>query len=213
MTPAELELAARTRYNAIDDPHFTSAMIMDIIYQGSMTLALECNCIEKTYETTSTAGTREYSYPTNAISIRRVEYDGMKVRPSTLERDPKSSSVTTSPSGTPSEYAVWEADLILFPTPDESDLTIKVFAYAKPQAVTSSSTLDLPAEYHLDLLDLILSVMYAKDQNERMATYHRNLWEKSIDRIKRNVSKKKRGDQLYVVKDCAEESSFPGIIL
>lgn len=88
MTPSELELAARNRYNAVDDPHYSSAMIMDIIYQASMQLAIECHCIERTYTTTSTNGTREYSYPTNAIAIRRVEYKGQKLLPSTLERDP-----------------------------------------------------------------------------------------------------------------------------
>jgi hypothetical protein len=211
MTPSELELAARNRYNAIDDPHFSSAMIMDIIYQASMTLAVECFCIEQTYTTTSTSGTREYSYPSNAMSIRRVEYNGVKVIPSTLERDPKSN--TSAPSGTPAEYAIWEDDIIFFPTPNATGDTVKVFTYNRPQAVTSSSTLEVPAEYHLDMIDLILSVMYAKDQNEGMATYHRNLWEKSINRIKRQRAKKLRGDMFMVVRDEAENPAHPGILL
>lgn len=213
MTPSELELAARNRYNAVDDPHYSSAMIMDIIYQASMQLAIECHCIERTYTTTSTSGTREYSYPTNAIAIRRVEYKGQKLLPSTLERDPKSTASTATPTGTPREYAIWEDDLILFPTPNATGDTIKVFTYNEPQAVSTSSTLEVPSEYHLDMIDLILSVMYAKDQNESMAAYHRGLWEKSVIRIKRHRAKKMRGDMLYVVKDYSEEFSMPGLVL
>lgn len=211
MTPSDLEQAARERYNAIGDPHFSSAEIMTIIYQASMELANECFVIERTFSTTSTSGTREYSYPTNAIAIRRVEYNGVKLEPAPLEADPKTS--TTSPSGTPAQYAIWNGELVLFPTPDTTGDTIKVFAYTEPQEVTSSSTLEVPSEYHLAMIDFILSVMYAKDQNTGMATFHRELWEKSVNRIKRTRAKKLRGDQFAVVRDVASGPDYPGRIL
>jgi len=211
MTPSEIEDAARERYNAVSDPHFSSDMIMDVIYQACVELANECNLIENTFQTTSTSGTREYSYPTNAISIRRVEYNGVKLEPASLEQDPKTS--TTAPSGTPAQYAIWEDTLILFPTPDTTSDTIKVFAYCEPQAVTSTSTLEVPSRYHASIIDFVLSIMYAKDQNEQMATYHRNLWDKSINRIKRAVAKAKRGDQFAVVRDTTSAPDYPGRIL
>lgn len=199
MTPSDLETAARNRYNAIGDPHFSSAMIMDIIYQACMQMATEAMVVEQTYTTTSTSGTREYAYPTNAMAIRRVEYNGKKLKFTTLESDPKTS--TTEVSGTPAEYSIWNGEMILFPTPDTSSVTIKVYTYNRPAAVTSTSTLEVPAEYHLDILDLILSVMYAKDQNNGMATYHRNLWENSLRRIKRHQMKRKSGDEFHIVRD------------
>jgi len=79
MTPSELELAARNRYNAVGDPHFSSAMIMDIIYQASMEIANECLCIEQSYTTTSIASTREYAYPTNAFAIRNVNNEVVRI--------------------------------------------------------------------------------------------------------------------------------------
>lgn len=211
MTPADLELYARERYNAVGDPHFTSQMILNLIYQAQMEMALECYCIENTYSTTSTNGTREYSYPTNAIAVRRVEYNGVKLYPRTLEADPKTS--TSAPSGTPSTYAIWNRELILFPTPDATGDTIKVFTYNMPQVVTAGSSLDVPSKYHLNIIDYILSIFYAKDQNESMATYHRNLWERGINRIKRERAKSRRGDELMVVRDEAELPAHPGILL
>ena len=200
MTPAELESAARNRYNAIGDSFFSSAMIMDLIYHGEMELANECFLIEDTFETTSVDGTREYSYPTNAISIRRVEYNGEKLSPTALESDPKTN--TTAPEGTPAEYAIWEETLVLFPTPAVTGDTIKVFAYCQPQAVTTdSTTLSIPVRYHLTLIDYILEGMAAKDSNFQMASYYRNKWEKSKQDAKRTHAKVKRGDQFAVVRD------------
>ena len=210
MTPVQLETAARARYNATNDPFFTQAMVLDIIYQAQMEMALEAHVIERTYSTTSTISVREYSYPTNAIAIRRVEYNGVKLMPSQLEYDPKTN--TTAPTGTPGSYAIWNGELILFPTPAATADVIKVFTYNEPQPVTASSTLEVPTKYHLKMIDFILSIFYAKDQNEQMATYHRNLWERSISIIKRSQAKDKYGDQLAVVRDAASTPAYPGIV-
>lgn len=208
MTPSELESAARNRYNAIGDNFYSSLMIMDLIYQAEMELALEAFVIERKYTTTSTAGTRELVYPTNAFSIRKIEYKGEKIYPVSLEDDPKTS--TTEVSGTPTGYAIWNEEIILFPTPDTTSDQIDVYTYNRPQAVTESSVLEVPPEYHLQMIDFIISVMYGKDQNLNMAQYHRNLWEASIARIKRQQMKKKSGDQFAVVRDICDYSNGPG---
>lgn len=200
MTPAEIESACRNRYNAIGDSFFSSEMILDLIYQAEMEMANEAFVIEDTFQTTSTAGTREYAYPTNAIAIRRVEYNGEKLEPVALEEDPKTN--TTAPSGTPGEYAIWENTLILFPTPSASADVIKVFAYCQPQALTTSSTaLDVPARYHLAIIDYVLESMAAKDNNLAAAQYYGGKWQKSLRDIKRTQAKVKRGDQYAIVRD------------
>jgi len=211
MTPLELEEAARNRYNAIGDNFYSTDMIMDLIYQSQMELALESFVIERKYTTTSTSGTREYAFPAQAFAIRRVEYDGDKIYPVSLESDPKTS--TAEITGRSAGYAIWNEELILYPTPDTSSLEIAVYSYNRPQAVTTSSVLEVPEEYHLQMIDFILSVMYGKDQNMQMAQYHRDLWEKSIQRIKRQHAKKKHGDQFAVVKDMENYPQEPGIIL
>lgn len=202
MTPNEIEEMARLRYNAVGDNFYSSAMILDIIYQASMELALEAFVIENHYTTTSTASTRAYDLPTNAFAVKRVEYNGKKIYPVGIDDDPRTS--TTDISGTPTSYSLWNEELILYPTPSTSSVQIDVWTYNRPAAITSASTLEVPAEYHLKMIDLILSVMYAKDQNQSMATYHRNLWEKSIADIKRHNRKKKQADMFAVVRDQEE---------
>jgi hypothetical protein len=209
LTPADLETQARYRYNATGDSHFTTAEIRNAIYQAEMELALECFAIENTTTTASVASTQTLAFPENVIAIRRIEYDGKKILPTDLDSDPKTS--TTQVTGTPAQYAIWNNVIYFYPTPD-SIKTVKIFHYDEPVIVTTASTtLSVPTRYHTDIIDFILSVMYAKDQNSQMATYHRNMWESNINKIKRVKRKEKRGDQLVVVKDYCE-TNYGGII-
>jgi hypothetical protein len=199
MTPAEINTAIRNRYNAVGDTFFNDQMVYDIIYQACLEMATESNVIESTYSTTSTAATRTYAFPTTAISIRRVEYDGDKVLPVSVDEDPKTS--TTEVSGRPTEYAVWDNEIVFYPTPDVSALTINIHTYNEPQPITASSTLEVPSEYHMMIVDLGLSIFYAKDGNIQMSQYHEAKWQGHMNKIKRSTAKKKRGDAFVVVKD------------
>lgn len=208
MTPSEINDALRNRYNAVGDDFFSDPMILDIIYQACLEMSLETYCIESTSTDTSVAGTRAYNLPTNAIAIRRLEYDGKKIFPKGVDADPKTS--TTEVSGTPQEYSIWNDQVILYPTPSVSSDEIKFYTYDRHAAVTAASTLAVPAEYHLYILDLGLSIFYAKDGNQNMSTYHRNLWRNHLDRIKRTEAKKKRGDEFVVVRDYYNDVPTPG---
>lgn len=210
MTPAQINTAIRNRYNAVGDTFFSDAMVWDIIYQAQMIMSQECFAIENTYSTTSVSGTRTYAFPTSAISIKRIEYDGEKLLPVTVDDDPKTS--TTEVSGDPTEYAVWNNEIILYPTPSATGDTIKIYTFNEPQAVTSTSTLEVPSEYHLDIIDFGLSIFYAKDGDQSMALYHRRLWQDALNRIKRTRAKKKRGDELAVVRDQDEARTISELI-
>ena len=205
MTPAQIKSTIETRYNAVGDSFF-SDMVPDIIYQGCLELATEAFVIENVYNTTSVSGTRTYAFPTTAISIRRVEYNGDKCYPVSVDQDPKTS--TTEITGQPREYAVWDNEVIFYPTPDATGDTIEIYTYNEPQPVTDTSVLEIPTEYHMSLVDLGLSIFYAKDGNQQMAQYHKGLWDQSVNRIKRSTAKKKRGDGFVVVRDCADESDI-----
>ena len=209
MTPSTLISIIRERYNAVNDSFFSDIMLYNALYQAQMQLALECNLIENTYTTTSTAGERNYAYPSTAISIRRVEYKGVKVCPVALIEDPKTS--TTEPTGTPGEYAIWDNEIIFFATPDTDGDEIKVFSYDMPSEVSATSVLSVPAQYHMSLTDFVIALMFEKEQNDKMANYHRTLWERAVNRIKRQRAIAKRGDSYAVVRDYADSPSHPGI--
>jgi hypothetical protein len=207
MTPSGLNQAIRERYNAVGDTFFNDNMVWDLIYQAQMMMAQEAFVVENTYTTTSVASTRNYAFPTSSIALRKVEYDGDKLNPVSVDQDPKTS--TTEVTGTPGAYTIWNNEIILYPTPSATGDTIEIYTYNEPQAVTSTSTLDVPSEYHLDIIDFGLSVFYAKDGNPQMADYHRALWDKSLQRIKRTRAKKRNSDQFVVVRD---QDSDPGIV-
>lgn len=199
MTPAEIETQARNRYNASGDPHFTSAELRNAIYQGELELAHEACVIEAVTSTVSVASTQTIAFPTNAIAVKRIEYDGKKIKQGTLNDDPKTS--TTEQEGTPGKYAIWNDTLYMYPTPDAVK-TVKIFHFNEPAVVTTASTtMSVPARYHTDIIDLVLSIMYAKDQNTQMARYHRDLWESNVQKIKRARRKEKTGDSFHVVED------------
>lgn len=211
MTPSELNTIIRERYNAVGDSFFTDAFIYSGLYQAQMELALKCRLIEKTYSTTSVAGQREYSYPSTAMSIRRVEYNGVKVIPVDLIDDPKTS--ITSPTGTPYEYAIWNREIIFFSTPDTTGDTIRVFSYDKPSAVSATAVLDVPEKYHLSLIDYVMYIMFAKEQNDRMAQFHLSLWKESVREIKQEVATSRHDDMFAVVRDEVDVPAHPGILL
>lgn len=211
MTPSDLDTAVRQRYNAVGDPHFPSEMVYDLIYQAEMELAIETDCIERSYSTTSVADQREYAYPTAARKIRRIEYKGVMVHPARLERDPKTS--TTESTGTPTLYALWNDEIIFFPTPDTSGDTIKIYTYDEASEIAVNSTLATPAEYHLGIIDYLMSAFYAKDKDRNMSDYHLQKWERFKARVKQDVAKKKRGDKFAVVADEEEFIEQPVVYL
>jgi hypothetical protein len=178
------------------------------MYQAELELALEASVIEATTTVSSTTNTQTVTFPTNCIGIRRIEYDGQKLNPASVDDDPKNS--TTEVYGTPAEYSIWNDTIYLYPTPQDSQ-SVKIFYYKEPDQLTASSTvMSVPARYHTDILDMVLSVMYAKDQNTNMSSYHRNLWESNLNKIKRSRRKEKRGDQFQVVAEYGTDRSTGG---
>ena len=206
MTPAELETFVRQRYNAVGDSFYPQAEIYNLFWQAQMELALETYCIDGTYTTTSVASQRAYDYPTNAISIKRVEYNGDRLYPNDFIDDDylTGNNPGDTSTGTPENYQVWQGQLYLRPIPSTSALTIKVFSYDMPQQPISSSTLDVPSQYHLFLADFALYSMFAKDKDLQMARHHLEVWQQNKAMVLRAEQSLKQGDQFSVVKDIAD---------
>lgn|SRR3990167_2421180 len=203
MTPLELNTAARQRYNAVGDDFWSDAEIYLSIYQAACEMATEGLILEQTYTTTSVASQQEYSFPTNAISIKRITYNGKKLVPFTFREDDvltELNAATTS-TGVPTSYAIWNNIVYMRPVPSTAALTIKVFANIEPQSVTSTSTLEIPTEFQMSLVNFILSEMSAKNKNYAGAAYYRGLWEKDLIRAKKFARKKFIGDAFQVVKN------------
>lgn len=203
LSPLEINTFARQRYNAVGDDFWSDAEIYGIIYQGCCEIATHGLIIEQTYSTTSVASQQEYSFPTNAIAIKRVTYNGKKLDPIDFRDDDILTFLNqaTTATGTPTSYAMFNNIMYLRPIPGTSALTIKVFAKIEPQTVTSTSTLEIPSEFQMALVNLVLSEMSAKNKNYQGATYYRGLWIEDVKRTLRMTRRAKVADGFKVVKN------------
>lgn len=207
MTPQQVEEAARRRYNAVNSSYWTQDEVFKLIYDAELTLAVEARVIENTNSSTSTvAGTQGYAFPTNCIAIKRLEYNGTKLKPVSMREDDAltlNNSVDTT-QGTPQYYFEWNNTVYLRPIPDAVQ-TLKFYQYEMPTLLTTASTtLSVPTRCHMHLVDYVGAVMAEKDGNFSMADRMMKRWEEYVEREKRFTAKKKRTDGFAVVKD--EES-------
>jgi hypothetical protein len=202
MTPLEIEEAARNKYNAISDSFWSQDEIMGLIYEACLDMAREAVSIENVYSTPAVSAQQSYAMPTNAISIKRIEFNGAKVERISFREDDSITNLNSSDSGAgnPTYYWEWNRTIYFRPIPNNTN-TIRIFTYDMPQAVTSTSTLEIPTQFHRDIVNYVTSEMAAKDQNPSVAALYRNLWEKAVIKAKAWSRKRKRGDEFAVVKN------------
>lgn len=202
MTPQELVLYVRQQYNAIGNTFFSDDELFSHIWAAQMRLAKEALCIQRVYTTTTVASQQEYVLPTNAIGIKRITYDGSKLHSITFREDDSltlTNSTTTS-TGRSQYFMLWNSTIYLRPIPDDAK-TIKIFTYNRPQEVTSSSSLEVPDEYHLDIADYVLAKMSLKDQNFNGEASYMSRWNESVIRCKRDQKKLRRAEGFTAVQD------------
>lgn len=203
MTPGELVTQARNRYNAIGDSFWSDSELYNLIYMAICEVADEGLVLERTYTTSTVSGTQEYDFPGNAISIKRVTWSGTKLTKIDMIEDDVVTGLNqaTTETGNPEYYWIWQNTLSLRPIPG-SVATLKVWAYIYPSTITSATqTLELPTQYHMRLLNYMLSAMCAKDSNFEAAVYYLNLWDRDKQLIKQSMRRQKRADKFTTVKD------------
>lgn len=198
MTLADIENAVRRRTQTTSDTAFwTQAQIIDEVYFAAQILAREALLIEAKDTSISTvAGTQSYAFPTNFISIRRVEYDGKKLTKVTFREDDTITGQNTSSAvqGTPTYYYLWDDTIYLRPLPDDAK-TLTVYGFKEHTQLTSvSDTLEVPTLFHPALIDYVVSEYYAKDGETNRASYYRQLWENWIVKAKRWSKRRLRSD-------------------
>ncbi len=202
MTPGEVLEQANQQYNSVGDAFFPDSEGYFIMWQGSMELATKAYVLEDSFETTTVAGTQEYAYPTNALGIKRVTYNGRRLEPIDFIKDDQITlwNSATAAQGPPVAYVEWEETLALRPIPD-SAYTLKVYAYCRPQEISAVSTLEIPAEYHMGLVNLLLSYKASKNKDYDGAKYYKELWAQTVDLAISRKQTKKRAGGFRVVRD------------
>lgn len=183
MTPDEIQLAARRKYNSVGDSFFSDDEFLYLIYEAESVLAQEALVIQNTYSTVSVASQREYAWPTRSISIYRIEYDGSKLKLINQRQDDVITLLNTdvTDTGTPEFYALWDRTVYLRKTPGTAGLDIKIYSYDLPSLLTSgTSTLYTPTIYHKDIVNFICAFMALKDGNKAIYQEFMGIWQKAI---------------------------------
>lgn len=203
MTPTEILTSARQRYNAIGDSFFGEDELLNYLYDACLEMNREANLIERTYSTTSVASQQEYAYPGDTALIKRLTYAGKKLKPITMREDDSITGLnqSTVSTGTPQYYFIWNETISLRPIPSTAGDTIKIYAYNEPAALTISSVLEIPTQFHMDLAKYMVMEMAAKDKQFEHADRYERKWEKAVVSAKRWAKKKLRGDSFNVVQD------------
>jgi hypothetical protein len=206
MTPPDVVSYARQQYNAVNDAFFADTELYTHIWHAQDILAKECKAIENTYTTSTVIGQQEYSYPTTATAMKRVTYAGKRLLAMTLKDDDLLTgfNATTSATGTPTHYAIFDGVIYLRPVPSAVG-TLKLFTFDRPGQVSATSTLDVPEEFHLDLVSFVLWRMASKDQNFQGAEFYRAQWDAAVERCKRWSRKRQTADGFNVVRDEAAD--------
>lgn len=206
MTPTQLEEAARNAYNAIGDSFWSSDEILGLLYDACGEMAREALIIERTYSTTTVAGTQEYDLPTNTIAVKRVTYNGQKLKPISFREDDAITGLNASDTaqGTPAFYYLWNETIGLRPLPSDA-LDLKIYSFNEPSEIDTTSTLEIPTMFHRGLVNYVVAEMAAKDLNFNVAQYYKNKWDKILADAKKWTRKRRRTDSNANVID--EESS------
>jgi hypothetical protein len=201
MTLSDLTDFIRSAYNSADgDDFFKDAWMIKQIWAAETQLANEGWVIERTYTTTSTVGTRTLSWPLGALALKEVRYKGKKLLKIDIEQDPKNDD--NDPTGTPASYAIWEKEILLFPTPDTAADTIQIRTFQTAQELSASTDpLNVPDEYQINISDYVLSEMATKDQNIGLANAYAAKWMRCVEKAKQNQRRQKRADKQARTKD------------
>lgn len=202
MTPGEIETAARQEYNALADTHWSSSEFLGLMDRAQLDLARRALCIERIYTTITVAGTQDYSFPTNAIAIKRITYDGKVIYPITYQEDDTVTvyNTATAAQGVPEWYTLWENTLSLRPIPSDA-LTLKIYTYNYPQPLSATSTLEIDPIFHGYIVDFILARMYSKDKDFNSAQYYDNKWLEGREEVVKWFQRKRRTNKFNVVQD------------
>lgn len=191
----------RAAYNSAEgDTFFSSSWMVTQIWSAETQLANDGWVIEKTYTNTSVSGTRILAWPSNCLAVKEVRYKGDKLLKVDLENDPKNDD--NNPTGRPTTYAVWEKEIILFPTPDTDGDTIQIRTYQAPSQLSAATDpLNVPDEYQIGIADKVIAEMAIKDQNIALAREYMSKWMMCVDKARQNQRRQKRSDKQARTKD------------
>jgi hypothetical protein len=211
MTPTEIETAARQIMNANDSAFWSQTEIIEsYLYMVILDLVNGGYHIENRYTQTTVASQEEYTKPSRAIAIKRVVYDGRKIKPIDMRQLESMQIDSSSPATGRSEF-YWEFDNVigLYRVPD-SALTLEMWTYDEPSKPTKTSTLEIRSNYHHHLVIGVVYYMSLKELGHPNTLLYERKWEQAKFKIINEEAKRKQRDGMRRV---LREEDVPNTII
>lgn len=177
MTVSQFIDTVRRRHNAENDTNWSDEEIMELLTHRCNEVLGYIGLIEDISSSTSTAGTQVVAYPSDAVSIRQVNYKGQRLKRITFQQWEYYKNDTTTVSGLPTMYTIWENQIYLIPVPVNTSDAIDVYYYRSHAYIDDvNDTIDIPSVLHPHLVHGVLADMYAKDLNVQLTQFYEDKW-------------------------------------
>jgi hypothetical protein len=220
MTPSQIETAARRMLNAVGSQFWSSDEIIgDYLYFAALEMAQETFCIENRYTTTSVDGQKEYQNTARMLAVKRLTYDGTKLKQvSFLELDSIDINLGNTGTGIPQYYYFFDDVFGLHPTPGESAKIIKTHTLDEPDKPTSSSTLEIPTQFHGYLVIGVAYYMSLKELGHPHVSRLEFMWNhpanrnNAIKKTQRSMRMRNHDQLKTVTKESIQPSTIIGMV-
>lgn len=153
---------------------------------------------------TTVSGTQAYNFPTNFVEIHEVRWKGYRLKKLTFRQWTLYRNETTTVSGRPTSFVLWNNQILLVPIPDSTGDQITVYGHKLHPEIdgTTQTTIDLAAQLHPFLAHGVIADMFAKDVNSPFFTAYENKWiTQSIPAFRRYRENNLGGGQFSVIGD------------
>ncbi len=211
MTLAQIEEAARNKYNSIGSNFFSSQEIYNLIYEAELAMSREGLVLEDSVTTPSVVNQQTYDYPTNVVAFKRITWNGIKLTPIDFRLDDEltlNNSITDQTQD-PQYYWTWNNQVYLRPVPS-SVQNLTMYVYKQPAYVTTGGTVEVPEIFHMDIVNFVVSEMAFKDKQVDIGGLYYNRWIEGLRNVRKWAREQKVTDAFNVVKD--EESLSTNIL-
>ena len=217
LTPASL--VERIRYmTGESDTFWTDPEIYAYMTEAEQLVTDRVDCSQDSTTIASVANQRQYDVPDRVKDLKRVEYNGQKIKNIDFNElgaleDTGSDSTST---GDPRFYYMWGDKIGVSPVPGNDGTNISMYFTAAITTDYSAATasFNTPSWIPHYYADFILWRSYMKDDElKKTASVYEARWERDLEEIESAWKDRQMGDQYTTVKqDDTYPTSSMGII-
>lgn len=151
-------------------------------------IAINNNLLQMKGSANTVAGTQAYNLPTDLLTLRSVSYQGLKLKPYSLEEADSLYMTSTNSQDTPVGYWLFAKQINLFPIPSTSVASaLSIYYTRSPVAVTAvGDTPEIPVQYHPRIVEYCIAQAAESDDNLAQYQLKMSQFKQGIDSLKDN---------------------------